>query len=350
MDGKKKKDKNIVIDKNRVVRMKAIHKILLKGNINGNKKINSSTLSEVLECSRKTILRDLEAMNTEWEAKIEYNKREYSFYYTSKNFILPAIHMSESEYFSFLISERVLENYKGTPIYDTLKDSFAKIEQVLDDSIADEKSYNVDNMKKNIIKLKSNFTFLNNSFPKIDTTVWLDLLESIKNQKKIQITYKKIGKNEFDTVIRPYHIVSYKRKFYVIGDCEQNGERRTYSLSRIKSTRIQTDGFPIPDNLDVEAEIKKNYGIFTSNKKLEVLAVLHPPISGYFLEEEWKDVDILEQYHDNSIKVKIKTSEFFEVKNLLFSYGKYAEVLEPKSLREEIAKDHLEAVNTYKQK
>lgn len=88
---------------------------------------NCRTLAEEWEVSRKTIQRDLDYMRYQLDAPIEYSCDKRGYYYTEKNFNLPALAIRESDLFAIYLAEKVLAQYEGTPIYDNLRRSSKKL-------------------------------------------------------------------------------------------------------------------------------------------------------------------------------------------------------------------------------
>ena len=95
---------------------------------------NCRSLAAEYEVSVKTIQRDIEYMRIELNAPLEYSARERGFYYTEEQFQLPAMDIRESDLFAIYLADKLLAQYEGTPIHDSLRSVFRKIENALPDS------------------------------------------------------------------------------------------------------------------------------------------------------------------------------------------------------------------------
>ena len=92
---------------------------------------NCSQLANDYEVSVKTIQRDLDYMRYHLDAPIDYSAKHRGYWYTEPNYQLPAISIKESDLFAIYLAEKLLTQYEGTPLYDSLRSVFRKIEESL---------------------------------------------------------------------------------------------------------------------------------------------------------------------------------------------------------------------------
>ena len=92
---------------------------------------NCSQLAGDYEVSVKTIQRDLDYMRYRLDAPIGYSAKHRGYWYTEPNYQLPAISIKESDLFAIYLAEKLLTQYEGTPLYDSLRSVFRKIEESL---------------------------------------------------------------------------------------------------------------------------------------------------------------------------------------------------------------------------
>ena len=92
-----------------------------------------SSLAEEWEASIKSIQRDLDYMRYERDAPIQYSAKKRAYFYTEEQYQLPAMNIRESDLFAIYLADKLLGQYEGTPIYDSLRSVFRKIEDSLPD-------------------------------------------------------------------------------------------------------------------------------------------------------------------------------------------------------------------------
>ena len=92
---------------------------------------NCSSLAEEWEVSSKTIQRDIEYLRDMLDAPIAYSAKERGYFYTENSFSLPAFDLKDSDLFAICIADKLLQQYKNSPVYTRLQVVFSKIQQSL---------------------------------------------------------------------------------------------------------------------------------------------------------------------------------------------------------------------------
>ena len=97
---------------------------------------NARTLAEQLEVQPRTIRRDIAYMRDQLRAPLEFDAARHGFYYTEPAYRLPYFQMTEGELVALLLAERLLGQYRGTPFEQDLHRAFARITQLLPESVS----------------------------------------------------------------------------------------------------------------------------------------------------------------------------------------------------------------------
>ncbi|WP_319548913.1 hypothetical protein [Desulfogranum marinum] len=144
---------------------------------------NCSSLAEEWEVSPKTIQRDLEYMRYQLDAPLQYLAKKRGYYYTEEQYQLPAIEIRESDLFGVYLAEKLLVQYEGTPIYDSLCSVFNKIEASLPDKISMDPA-----------REQAKFTVIPPFSTTIDAAVWETMINCLRSSQQARIQYKTPGK------------------------------------------------------------------------------------------------------------------------------------------------------------
>jgi proteasome accessory factor B len=201
---------------------------------------NAATIAEEYEVAQRTILRDIEYMRDMLGAPIEYDNSRRGYFYLEKNFFLPALDMSESDFFAICITEQALKQYENTPLYEKLSVIFKRLREYLPESI-----------RVNTTWIDTEYTFMHESFTRIDPDVWENVSSALRWRKQIDILHRKAGAPEdVRRVVDPYHIVNYRGEWYLVGFCHKRKSVVRFAMSRISSALIQDKGYIIPDNFN----------------------------------------------------------------------------------------------------
>lgn len=301
---------------------------------------NARTLAEEYEgVSSRTIKRDIEWLRDFQKAPIQYDHDKKGYYYTEENFILPSLQISEKELFSIAIAEQVLKQYQNTPIYNSLKEIFRKIVNLLPEKASIESHY-----------LHSRFSLIQGPSIQIDPGVWKEVMRGLEENRTIQFDYTVPGYT--DSVVRtlqPYHAVSYKSQWYIIGYEEYKESIRLFAMSRMENVSVFNDYFTIPASFKLEDHIDPHFGIFTDRETYTVKLRIEPEISKYFTERIWHPEQSLEKQPDGSLLLSFPTNQLEEIMFMVFPWGTGITIKEPPQLVTMFKENLLEALGRYKE-
>ncbi|MBM9513358.1 hypothetical protein [Desulfogranum marinum] len=123
--------------------------------------------------------------------KVEFifsNIRRAEFrYYTEEQYQLPAIEIRESDLFGVYLAEKLLVQYEGSPIYDSLCSVFNKIEASLPDKISMDPATE-----------QAKFTVIPPFSTTIDAAVWETMINCLRSSQQVKIQYKNTRKRTGD--------------------------------------------------------------------------------------------------------------------------------------------------------
>jgi len=286
---------------------------------------NCSSLAEEWEVSSKTIQRDLEYIRYQLDAPIEYSAKHRGYYYTEENFKLPALSMKESDLFGMYLSEKLLIQYEGTPIYKSLCSVFKKIEQSLPDKVSMDPAND-----------QAKFTV----FPPFSTIVlpniWKVLIDCLRSSQQVQIQYKTPGREVVARTIDPYHGVRFEGEWYVVGQCYLRNEIRTFSLSRISAAKKTGSVFQIPNDFDFKKLSGSHFGVHWSNNEIKVRIRFNKGAADYIRERTWHPSQEIVECENRDVILSLTVNHLLELKRWILSWGEDAQVLEPDSFAQDI--------------
>ena len=291
---------------------------------------NCRSLAEEWETSGKTIQRDIDFLR-EIGAPIEYDAQKYGYYYSEPTYSLPAVDVSEGDLFAICIAEKALKQYEDTPIYDKLRTIFQKIEQSLPEKVSVYPSW-----------VDTQVTFFQNQRRKIVPETWETISDALRSHKTLKILHQVPTQDRpVEREVDPYHLVSYQGEWYLVGLCHAKEEIRTFAISRIKEAGVLERHFDLPADLDLKTLINTSFGIIWSDQEYKVRVRFTPAQAPYVVEREWHPTQEVRKNRDGSVILSFTTSDLYEVKRWVLSWGADAKVLGPKALvvavREEAA-------------
>jgi predicted DNA-binding transcriptional regulator YafY len=277
-------------------------------------------------------------MKNSLSAPIEYDSTRKGYYYTEKNFFLPALDIKESDFFAICITEKALKQYENTPLYDKLSAIFTKLKENLPD-----------NVRVNTSWIDTQYTFMHESFTYIDPAIWETVSNGLRQRQQIDITHRKAGSAEaIRRIVDPFHIVNFRGEWYLIGYCHKRESVLRFAISRIHEAKLLNAGYKIPDDFNFNSFIGSSFGIMTDDTEQKVRIYFDKDQAPYIIERQWHHDQVISENRDGSIELTFTTNSLWEVKRWILSWGPSARVLEPEELVKQVKDDIKGMMGNYK--
>lgn len=169
-----------------------------------------------------------------------------------------------------------------------------------------------------------------------------DILEAMRENKMLTFTYKPFwvekeeGSNLFH--VEPYAVKVFKRRWYLLGKYGDS-PLKIYALDRISNLDIEFEDFVMPDDFDAEAFFSNCFGIIVGDKEAQTVKLKVGSFQAKYLHtlplhHSQKVLERNDKYTVFSYFVR----PTFDFKQELLSLGDTIEVMEPLSLRRDIAR------------
>ncbi|MCY6355428.1 helix-turn-helix transcriptional regulator [Clostridium sp. ZS2-4] len=297
----------------------------------------AAELSDILQVDKKTVYRYIDTLQMA-KIPVESKKGRYGGFYIDEDFYMKYPNLDNEELQALLIASNILTKDNGFVYAEKFKSAIIKIKDL---SINKNKDF--EELKQfNSFKLKDigNLETFDDKISKINY--------AMTKGKVLKIKYYSLNKNCITEMsINPYTILFKEGIWYLIGYCNTNEEERIFRISRIKTIEITKDIFIKPKNFNLREYLKSCWDVFTGEKIL-VKIKFDKDIAKFIEENKWNSHQSIESLQDGSIILNIYINDLGEVKKWILGFGELAEVLEPKSLREEISSEISKLIKKYK--
>jgi proteasome accessory factor B len=296
---------------------------------------NCSSLAQEWEVSRKTIQRDIEYMRYQLDAPLEYSAKHRGYLYTEEQFTLPAMDIRESDLFGVYLADKLLVQYEGTPIYESLCSVFKKIEHSLPEKVT------LDSRDQ------EKFTVFPPFSTTIDPVVWEILINSLRSSRQVTVEYKTPGKSALSRTVDPYHAVRFEGDWYVVGYCHLREEVRTFSMSRILTAKQTGEAFSIPSDFDFQKLSGSRFGVHWGKEDICVEILFSNRVADYVKERIWHPSQHITEHENGKLTLQLTVNHLLELKRWILSWGSEATVLSPKNFANDIRQTLLDAASNY---
>lgn len=287
---------------------------------------NHSQLAKGYEVCVKTIQRDIDYMRYQLDAPVEYSAKHRGYFYTEPNYTLPAISVKESDLFAIYLAEKLLAQYEGTPLYESLRSVFRKIE----DSLPEKATVDLG-------RDHARFTVFPPSNTLILPGIWEKVAEAIRLSRRLRVVYRTPGSAPAARELDPYHGVRYEGDWYVVGHCHLRNAIRTFSLARMEKVEMLREDFVIPGGFDFTRLTGSHFGVHWSDSEYRVAIRFEREVAGYIRERRWHPSQQIDEHADGALVLSLTVNHLLELKRWILSWGEMAKVLAPPELAREIA-------------
>lgn len=177
------------------------------------------------------------------------------------------------------------------------------------------------------------------------------IMEAMRQNVELKVDYLQYQREDLQTFhFQPYALKVYNHRWYLLGYLKEQKELRTIALDRIHTLDKLTTPFNLPDDFDAHKYFEDVIGIYV-DKNL--------PVEKVRIRANSKQADYLRStpLHNSQREGRSKHGEFAEFTyhlcvtpdliSQLMAMGENIEILEPKSLREEVVKKIRSTLQNY---
>jgi predicted DNA-binding transcriptional regulator YafY len=301
--------------------MLRIHEELRRGTFT-----NCTKLSETLEVSRKTIVRDIAFMRDRLELPIEFDAGINAYRYTHAVSAFPTVQVSEGELLALLVARKALEQYRGTPFHRQLEISFEKLTGGLKDRISFSPADELQSV-----------SFKNVGLGKADLTVFNALSGATLRQHEVEFDYRKGGDTRSARRrVQPYHLAHRENLWYLIGFDTARMALRTFALPRIANPSVLKTRFVRPPSFSPEKFFANALGVLGGERDYRVVIRFSGAVADRVREREWHESQELRDLPDGRLELRLRLGALPEIERWVLTWGSDAEVVQPKELRERL--------------
>jgi proteasome accessory factor B len=148
--------------------------------------------------------------------------------------------------------------------------------------------------------------------------------------------------------VDPHTLVLYKKGLYLLGHSHAHKELRSFGLDKVKDTdRVAGDKFDYPAAFEPSAHMTGPFGMIRGPKERVVIR-FDASVAHYVTRKRWHATQKFRDV-DGGIEMTLEPSGTTEMVSWVLSFGGKAELLGPKKLREQVAKEAREAAGKYEE-
>jgi predicted DNA-binding transcriptional regulator YafY len=282
-------------------------------------------LARALECTPRTVYRDLDALQAGGFPITTSSRGNRRFWHIlgARNRQMPMT-VSIPELMALYFSRDLLQTYRGTFVYEAVESLLAKIKATL----APEYITYLDRLQNRLDAGPA---------PRKDYAAFGPILSELNtaiiDEKIIHMVYYSMGRQaRSHRTVHPYRLRHVEDSLYLIGYCGLRHQVRIFAVDRIKAITVTRECFQMPEGFDLQGFLEDSFGIY-QGPPTKVKIRFSPSVAGYIRERTWHRSQELEEEQNGSLVFTAVVAGIEEISHWVLRWGAEAEVLAPIELR-----------------
>ena len=174
------------------------------------------------------------------------------------------------------------------------------------------------------------------------------IVRAIKSNHRLLIGYQKFGVEGYEKVVSPYALKLFHQRWYLLARTADD-QMRIYALDRLTKAELTTEPFTMPRGFSPKAYFAEYFGVLTIPVPMaHVVIRAYDTTPDYLrtlpLHHSQREIASTDQYADFALDLR-PTADF---QGQLLSHGARIEVLEPESLRQQMAQSLSASLERYR--
>jgi predicted DNA-binding transcriptional regulator YafY len=293
--------------------------------VKANPRLTRSDLARLCEVdSVRTIQRDINSLAIA-EVPIYWSGAGYEI---MPNFFLPPLALSVEEALSLVLSANAYSEGEGKLHESTIESAVSKIVATLPSGTRKLLETGLGKISVESRKAKDIGGLISR------------LYQAILDTKQLRMNYYSYSRDVVsERVVDPYALTFRRRAWYLIAFCHTRNDTLMFRTNRIETLDYTGRTFSYPSDFSLEDYMAKSWQTMRGKKgeETEVVVKFDARIAPLIKEVNWHPTQRIEDLSDGSILYTVTVPETKEISLWILGYGYQAEVISPKSLREEIA-------------
>jgi predicted DNA-binding transcriptional regulator YafY len=299
-----------------------------------------SDMAREFGVSAKTIRRDLEKLQlVGFPIHDTTGERGCKIWRLDDDSLVPPLSFTFDEAVVLHLARPFLEPLAGTLLWEAAHSALGKIKSTLNEQA---REY-LERFPRVFDCTRHGNSNYENKAEIIDT-----LTVAAEDRKIVLLTYQSQHATEPATRdVYPYGLKRHKGSLYLVAYAVEHDEIRHYKVNRIEAAELTSFVFQKPADFDISTYLAESFGIFGGSDDITVVVKVLPAAARYASESVWHASQVLTKQRDGSLMARFRLSSTVEIKSWVLSFGANAVVLEPESLRAEIANELVQWAKLY---
>jgi len=302
--------------------------------------VSAEELAARLECSKRTVQRDLAVLQDIFPIGHEQRDRGKRFWRLARDTVeSEKLQLTMTEMLSLFLSQQLLLPLAGTQFGDGLQTAIQKIRALLP---ARALTYFECLDESFFVK-----SLANHDYSGQDKEIRI-LNEAILNQKVVRVVYHSASKGrEVISEFHPYGMVLLHASLYCIGYLACYDEVRTIKVARIRGLTRLEQTFEKPADFSLAGCYQGAFGVFQAGEKQRIRVEFTGWAATNVREMQWHPSQKITRDAGGKVVATFELGNTVEFKRWVLGFGRHARVVSPKALADDIREELRQALQAH---
>lgn len=276
----------------------------------------------------KPILRDLKFIRQEFDLPLKYHEKKHGYHFTGLVGEFALMQLTKGELVALFVAVKAVEPLKGTRLYKLVHESLHKIAEACPESVSlqwqdpDEA-----------------FSMKTTGVLKSDVAAFTRLVDAVLEQRDVMFDYQKLeSRRKERRTVQPYHVIQLQNGWYLIAHDPKRGQLRKFALQRLGRLELLKTRFARDPAFNSRYYLSSGFGVWSyaaDAVRYEVCIRFTGWAACYVAERQWHPSQSITpvNYDGGGIEFRAELAGLEEITRWVLGYGRHAQVLEPKALR-----------------
>lgn len=297
-------------------------------------------LEAQLECTRSTVFRALETLKHHLNAPVVFDQETGGYKYADEKqrdvYQLPGLWFTPSELQALAVLQRLLKDAGGGILEEHLGPISKRLNQLMQ------------HQKLHLTEAARRLRFPAIATRRAGQSFHIAASATLQRRKLWMEYHGRTEDRRTERTVSPQRLTHYREGWYLDAWDETRSALRTFSVDRIIRPTILDERAIDISEADLDEHYASAYGIFGGSADKVAALRFSKERARWVADEKWHPDQQSNYLPDGSYELRIPYRDSRELVMDILRHGADVEVLEPESLRREVAEQHRRAAAIYK--
>lgn len=302
--------------------------------------VSRQQLANELDCSESTVYRVRDALISHFGAPVESEEGTGRLYYPrpeADDFELPGLWFNASELYALLTAEKLLADVQPGVIAEEIAPLRDRIDRILS------------HRRLGGGELARRIRILSIADRPVEPGVFRTLAAALVERRRLTLHYRpRSSDRSGERKVSPQRLTRYRDNWYLDAWCHRREDLRSFAVDRIGNPKTLTEAAKDIEESELDRRLATAYGIFSGEATDIAVLRFQPERAEWIADETWHPEQQAGWLEDGRYELHIPYGDPTELILDILRYADDVEVIEPETLRRQIAQKLEKAAMRYR--